>query len=80
IRQDGIPNFFNTFNIDQGATKTKPGQEGWIEQTQSIVGSMEVGYNSYLYLTVTGRNDWASQLANSPNASFFYPSVGMSAV
>ena len=31
-----------------------------------------------LYLTVTGRNDWASQLANSPESSFFYPSVGLS--
>lgn len=31
-----------------------------------------------LYLTVTGRNDWASQLANSPSSSFFYPSVGLS--
>ncbi len=33
-----------------------------------------------LYLTVTGRNDWASQLTHSPQASFFYPSVGLSAV
>lgn len=33
-----------------------------------------------LYLTVTGRNDWASQLAYSKNSSFFYPSVGLSAV
>lgn len=33
-----------------------------------------------LYLTLTGRNDWASQLTNSPQASFFYPSVGLSAV
>ena len=31
-----------------------------------------------LYLTLTGRNDWASQLANSPQSSFFYPSVGLS--
>ncbi len=34
------------------------------------------------YLTVTGRNDWPSQLAgpNSVNSSFFYPSVGASVV
>ena len=31
-----------------------------------------------LYFTVTGRNDWASQLAGSPQPSFFYPSVGLS--
>ncbi|GIZ15712.1 SusC/RagA family TonB-linked outer membrane protein [Capnocytophaga catalasegens] len=80
IRENGIPNVFNTFNIDQGAQKTKAGQAGWIEQTQSVFGSFEAGYNGYLYLTLTGRNDWASQLANSPNSSFFYPSVGLSAV
>ena len=33
-----------------------------------------------LYLTLTGRNDWASQLANSSTSSFFYPSVGLSGV
>ena len=42
--------------------------------------SAEVGWKSMLYLTVTGRNDWASQLTHSPQASFFYPSVGLSAV
>ncbi|ATA90715.1 SusC/RagA family protein [Capnocytophaga canimorsus] len=80
LRENGIPNVFNTFNVDQGAKKTRIGQTGWIEQTQSIFGSVEAGYNGYLYLTLTGRNDWASQLANSPNSSFFYPSVGLSAV
>ncbi|MDE5725336.1 MAG: SusC/RagA family protein, partial [Duncaniella sp.] len=37
--------------------------------------------NTY-YLTLTGRNDWPSQLAgpNSHNSSFFYPSVGLSAL
>ena len=39
---------------------------------------MEVGWKQMLYLTVTGRNDWASQLAESPESSFFYPSVGLS--
>lgn len=31
-----------------------------------------------LYLTLTGRNDWASQLAGSSSKCFFYPSVGLS--
>jgi hypothetical protein len=33
-----------------------------------------------LYLTLTGRNDWASQLAFSSRSSFFYPSIGLSGV
>ncbi len=76
----GIPNVFNIFNIGQTENKTNLIPFGWKEQTQSIFASAEIGLNSYLYLTLTGRNDWASQLANSPNSSFFYPSVGLSAV
>ena len=62
------------------ANKYKTIQEGWHDQTQSIFGSIELGYRDMLYLTVTGRNDWASQLAYSDQSSFFYPSVGLSAV
>ncbi|MDO5017040.1 MAG: SusC/RagA family TonB-linked outer membrane protein [Porphyromonas sp.] len=80
LRDSGAANLFNTFNIDQKHDKAVAYPEGWIEQTQSIFGSLELGLNSYLFLTVTGRNDWASQLANSPNKSFFYPSVGLSGV
>lgn len=80
LNMKGIPNVFNIFNIDQADPKTFIRPEGWHEQTQSIFGSVELGLNSYLFLTLTGRNDWASQLAKSPNSSFFYPSVGLSGV
>lgn len=57
-------------------------QTGWREQTQSLFASAELGYKSTYYLTLTGRNDWPSQLAgpNSKSKSFFYPSVGASVV
>ena len=80
LRRNGIPNKFNAFNIDQSAQTTSGGQEGYHEQTQSLFGSLELGYDHWLYLTLTGRNDWASQLANSPQSSFFYPSVGLSGI
>lgn len=80
LRENGIPNVFNIANIEQGAKKTKPEEEGWSEQTQSVFGSLELGFRDYLYLTLTGRNDWASQLYNSSQSSFFYPSVGLSGV
>ena len=80
LKLKGVPNLFNIFNIDHTHNGTVLIPEGWIEQTQSIFGSAELGLNSYLYLTLTGRNDWASQLANSPQLSFFYPSVGISGV
>ena len=59
-------------------TKRKVVRSGWHEQTQSVFASLELGWKSQLFLTATGRNDWASQLAGSPQSSFFYPSVGLS--
>ena len=41
---------------------------------------MELGWQDRVYLTVTGRNDWDSSLSNTAQQSFFYPSVGMSAI
>jgi TonB-linked SusC/RagA family outer membrane protein len=45
----------------------------------SVYGSASFGYNSYLYLDITGRNDWSSTLP-SGNNSYFYPSIGGSFV
>ena len=45
----------------------------------SLFGSVDIGYKDYLYLTVTGRNDWFSTLSTESN-SLFYPSVGLSFV
>ena len=74
-----LTNHFAMNNINYHE-KFKPIQEGFHDQTQAIFASVEVGWKSMLYLTVTGRNDWASQLAYTKNSSFFYPSVGLSAV
>lgn len=78
IRANGIPNVFNVFDLDN--TQKKARQDEWEEQTQSVFASAELGWKSMLYLTLTGRNDWASQLANSSSTCFFYPSVGLSAI
>lgn len=80
IAADNIPNVFNVFSID--ADKMVKKQSGWVEQTQSVYASAEVGFKSAYYLTLTGRNDWPSQLAGprSVSKSFFYPSVGASVV
>ncbi len=76
----GLANVFNVQNLS--STQTTRLQDGWHEQTQSVLGSVEVGYKGTYYLTLTGRGDWPSQLAgpNSTSKAFFYPSVGLSAV
>ncbi len=68
-------NIFSLQNFKQPGATIKQGEQR--KQLQSVYGSAQIGYNNYLYLDITGRNDWSSTL---PTQSYFYPSVGLSAV
>ena len=78
IQADGLANVFNVMDLDN--VKSRASKRGWNDETQSVFASVEVGWKKMLYLTLTGRNDWASQLAGSSSmkSGFFYPSVGLS--
>ncbi|MBR1500596.1 MAG: SusC/RagA family TonB-linked outer membrane protein, partial [Bacteroidales bacterium] len=78
IQEDGLANVFNVFDLDN--VKSRASKSGWNDETQSVFASIEVGWKKMLYLTLTGRNDWASQLAGSSSekSGFFYPSIGLS--
>lgn len=45
-------------------------------ETQSVYGAANASYKNYLFLGVTGRNDWSSTLP-AESRSFFYPSVSL---
>ena len=49
------------------------------KRVNSVFGSMSLGYKRFLYLDLTGRNDWSSTLPSSNN-SYFYPSLSTSLV
>ena len=76
----GVANVFNLSNMSNKALEKV--ENPWREQTRSIFASAEIGYKSTYYLTLTGRNDWPSQLAGpaSTSKSFFYPSIGASVI
>ncbi|MCX8212265.1 MAG: SusC/RagA family TonB-linked outer membrane protein [Lewinella sp.] len=51
------------------------------KRINSVYGLAKFGYKDFLFMDVTGRNDWSSALAtptNADNTSFFYPSVSLS--
>jgi len=48
-------------------------------RVQSLYATTTFSYNNYLYLDLTARNDWSSALPKA-NQSYFYPSVGISAI
>ena len=52
------------------------------KRINSLYGLAKVGYKDFLFLDVTGRNDWSSALSSPTGggggSSFFYPSVSLS--
>ena len=50
--------------------------DDYFERTamNSLYGRVQLGFRNYLFLEVTGRNDWSSTLPPEHN-SYFYPSV-----
>jgi TonB-linked SusC/RagA family outer membrane protein len=53
---------------------------GGNKEIQSVFATATLGYKNYLYLDVTGRNDWSSTLVNTDTNSYFYPSVGVTGI
>lgn len=52
---------------------------GRTPQVQSLYATTTLSYKDYLYLDLTARNDWSSALPKE-NQSYFYPSVGLTAI
>jgi iron complex outermembrane recepter protein len=47
------------------------------ERNNSVFSFLNLSYDNYLFVELTGRNDWSSTLPSSDN-SYFYPSVSVS--
>lgn len=70
-----IPNLYHINNA-----KTKETRNGLIRKVMnSAYFSGQVGYKNFVFVDITGRNDWSSTLGLN-NSSFFYPSVSTSFV
>ncbi|MCR5076858.1 MAG: SusC/RagA family TonB-linked outer membrane protein [Prevotella sp.] len=75
-------NIFTPNAIDYGKPSgdNRPIYDHTRHGIHSLFGNIEIGWHERLYLTLTGRNDWDSALSNTAHQSFFYPSVGLSAI
>jgi len=71
-----IPDLYNLSNSLAKATvyDTKTHK-----RINSIFGNVTFDYKQFVYLDITGRNDWSSTLPTE-NRSYFYPSVNLSVV
>jgi TonB-linked SusC/RagA family outer membrane protein len=70
------PNFFYMSNAKSPFFTTIDGRT---PRVQSLYGTASLSYNKYLYLEATARNDWSSALPKE-SQSYFYPSLGLSAI
>lgn len=69
-----VPDLYSVTN-----SSVTPTTDTYLEETEntSIYGRISAGYKAYLFLEVTGRNDWSSTLPEE-NRSYFYPSLSTS--
>lgn len=75
---NSVANSFTLKNLNQANVKFD--QDGYHDQTQSLFATAQIGWQSKLYVDVTGRIDWASALAWTDTKNVAYPSVGLSAI
>jgi TonB-linked SusC/RagA family outer membrane protein len=70
-----IPYFYSPTNLSTISTTPTNNKTA----INSLMGSADISYKNFAYLTVTGRQDWFSTLSPQNN-TIFYPSVGGSFV
>ncbi|PIB23394.1 SusC/RagA family TonB-linked outer membrane protein [Maribacter sp. 4G9] len=69
------------FRLSNAASPVEVFQFESNKRINSFYGLVKLGYEDFLFLDITGRNDWSSALATPfsvDNTSFFYPSVSSS--
>ncbi len=69
----------NLFSLNNGVNPASVSQGFSQKKINSVYGLFQLNYDGYLFIDVTGRNDWSSSLSKE-NRSFFYPSVSTSFV
>ena len=75
-------NVFNLANIIMNGSAGLDQKIDARRQLQSLFATAQLGYNEFVYLDLSARNDWSSTLAYTSHekSGFFYPSVGFSLI
>jgi TonB-linked SusC/RagA family outer membrane protein len=79
-----LANVFNLANIRYANLTVE--EHEYRKKKEGVFGGLNLAWRDMLFLDVTARNDWSSALAypvgglGLPTKSYFYPSVGLSAI
>ncbi|MGO4288652.1 SusC/RagA family TonB-linked outer membrane protein [Chitinophaga sp. RAB17] len=74
------PNKFSVSNITSNSMDAQHSVDQ--KQLQALFANVQVGFKNFLFLDLTGRNDWSSTFAftSTMDKGYFYYSAGLSAV
>lgn len=75
---NSVANKFTLVNIDYSTAK--PEQENLRQQVQSVFGTLSLGFWNKVYLDVTERVEWNSNLGGANTNHYSYPSVGVTGI
>ena len=67
------------YDISNGTGSLVGTVDEYVKREFAVFGDVTIGYGNYIFLDLTGRQDWTSTLAPENN-SYFYPAVGLSFV
>ncbi len=67
------------FTLENTITQLVQNDNGTRKRNVGLFGDVTLGFNDYLFLNVTGRNDWSSSLPKE-NRSYFYSSASLSVI
>ncbi|MBK6390467.1 MAG: SusC/RagA family TonB-linked outer membrane protein [Saprospiraceae bacterium] len=70
---------FNIIDVDNTVNQVSAGGDLTKQRLLGMFGELTADYNSYLFFTLAGRNDWSSTLPRANN-HYFYPSASMAFV
>lgn len=76
VRALGTP---GTYNLSNSLERPYVTNTLIQRQVNSLYGDVQFGYHDYLFLNLSGRNDWSSTLP-AGNNSYFYPAISGSFV
>nr|WP_319509990.1 SusC/RagA family TonB-linked outer membrane protein [uncultured Draconibacterium sp.] len=74
-----IPGYYS---LKASVNSARVGESTREQQANSVYGRVALSWDNFIFVEVTGRNDWVSMLANAnipkSDRSYFYPAVGTS--
>ncbi|MDD3913906.1 MAG: SusC/RagA family TonB-linked outer membrane protein [Bacteroidales bacterium] len=71
------PYLYTITNYSEYINSSAATESFYEKKVNSVYGFLFLGYDNFLFLDITGRNDWSSTLPSSNN-SYFYPSATVS--